>query len=374
MWVSDDGWIDEVIATPWVRSRSGLTCQTSRADDGLGVGPGQLAQPFGELRQFALVAHLEQQMLRSPGACGQHHVLSGKGALLAAHEAPGAGRANLPDPVFALFEVRDGRHRNHFCAFGFREAEVVLEQRVLGAVAASGHAAAAFQAARAVGAGTAEVRVGNRLTGRLGAVGPEEHPDRGGHEGVTAAHVLGNLFEHPVGVGEGRIGDHAEHSLGLFVVRHQLRLPIGDVRPLLVGEERLRRHVERVRVVQRPTTNAGAGQDHHVAQQMDALDAVHTQFGRPQEFAEVPRGLGHVLVGEAPAGFENADPVALLRQAQRGDAAAKTRTDDQDVVVRFHVPSMYLPVGNEPENLVNGPPSPRAARRRASSPGGQMAR
>ena len=58
---------------------------------------------------------------------------------------------------------------------------------------------------------------------------------------------------------------------------------------------------------------------------------------RPEELAQVPGGLGEVLVGEAPTGLQHADAVALLGQPQRGDAAAETRTDDQDVVVRFHV-------------------------------------
>src|SRR6185437_12324130 len=83
-----------------------------------------------------------------------------------------------------------------------------------------------------------------------------------------------------------------------------------------------------------------------VLQQVDALDAVATKLRRPQELAQVPRRLGEVLVREAAAGFEHADPVTLFGQPQRGDAAAKTRTDDQDVVVRFHRTSMDLPLGN----------------------------
>jgi hypothetical protein len=168
------------------------------------------------------------------------------------------------------------------------------------------------------------------------------------HERLAAPHVVGDLFDDAISVGEGRVGDHAEHPLRLAIVRHQLGAPIGDVRPLPVGEERLRRHVERIGVVQRSAADAGAGQNHHVAQQMDALDAVHAELGRPQELAQIPGGLGEILVGEAAAGLEHADAVALLGQPQRGDTAPKTRTDDQDVVVRFHRPSMYLPAGNEP--------------------------
>ena len=45
--------------------------QPARADDGLRVGPRQHAELVGQLRQPALVAHLEQQLLRAVGACRQ---------------------------------------------------------------------------------------------------------------------------------------------------------------------------------------------------------------------------------------------------------------------------------------------------------------
>ena len=107
---------------------------------------------------------------------------------------------------------------------------------------------------------------GTVLPGRLLAIGTEEHPDRRRHERVADAHVLGDLFHEAVGIGEGRILDDAEHPLRLVVMRHQLCAPVGDARPLRVGEERLRRHVQRVGVVQGPTADPGACQDHDVAQ------------------------------------------------------------------------------------------------------------
>ena len=191
---------------------------------------------------------------------------------------------------------------------------------------------------------------GTVLPGRLLAVGAEEHARPGvGDEGVADAHVVGDLLHDPVGVGERRVGDDAEHPLRLVVVRHQLGAPVGDVRPLRVVEERLRRHVQRVGVVQRAAADARAGQDHHVAQQVDALDAVHAELRRPQELAQVPGGLGELVVGEAATGLEHADAVALLGQPQRADAAAEPRADDQDVVVRLHRASMNLPAGNKLE-------------------------
>ena len=178
--------------------------------------------------------------------------------------------------------------------------------------------------------------------------GPKNTPTGVGTNVSPHTHVVGDLLDDAVGVGEGRVLHHAQHPLRLLVVRHQLGAPVGDVRPLPVVEERLGWHVERVGVVQRSTADAGAGQDHHVAQQVDALDAVAAELGRPQELAQVPGGLGEVLVGEAAAGLEHADAVALFGQPQRGDAAPETRTDDQDVVIRFHRTSMDLPGGSNP--------------------------
>ncbi len=216
----------------------------------------------------------------------------------------------------------------------------MLEERVLGAVATARHAAAAFQAAGAVGAHAAEERVGHRLSRRLGSVRSEEHPDRGGHEGVATAHLVGDFLDDAVGVGERRVGDHAQHPLRLLVVRHQLAAPVGDVAPLLVVEERIRRHVQRVGVIQRPAAHAGAGQDHHVFQRVDPLNAVAAQSGRPQKFAQVPRRLGELVVGVTPAGLQNAYAVTLVGQPQRADTAAEPRTDDQDVIIWLH-PHQY---------------------------------
>jgi hypothetical protein len=50
-------------------------------------------------------------------------------------------------------------------------------------------------------------------------------------------------------------------------------------------------------------------------------------------WVEVEGAGGEVVVGEAGAGLDDADPVALLGQPQRGDRAAESRADDQDVEV-----------------------------------------
>jgi hypothetical protein len=81
------------------------------------------------------------------------------------------------------------------------------------------------------------------------------------------------------------VGRHTEHALSLVVVGAELTAPVGEVGPLPVAEERVGRPVQGVGVVQRATSNTGAGEYHEVAQQMDALDAVTTQGRSPQELA-----------------------------------------------------------------------------------------
>ena len=187
---------------------------------------------------------------------------------------------------------------------------------------------------------------GTVLPGVLRAVRPEEHPDGRRDEGVADAHIVGDLFHHLVGVGERRVLDHAEHALRLLVVRHQFGAPVGDVLPLRIVEERVRRHIQRVGVVQRSAADARARQDHDVAEQVDPLDPVHAQLRHPEELPQVPRGLGVFVVGEASARFEDADAVALLGEPQRRNTSPETRTNDQNVVVRLHRTSMNLPASN----------------------------
>ena len=127
----------------------------------------------------------------------------------------------------------------------FGEAEIVLHQRVLGAVPAAHHAVTTFDAAGALGPGTAEERVGNGFSGFA-----EKHADRCLDEGVTHPHVLGDRLDDLVGRGHVRVAHHTEHALGLLVVGRQLVFPVGDVFPLRIVEERGGGLVQGVRVVQ----------------------------------------------------------------------------------------------------------------------------
>src|SRR5690606_15157456 len=129
------------------------------------------------------------------------------------------------------------------------------------------------------------------------------------------------------------VDDDTEHGLRHVVVRCQLVLPVGDVAPLLVLEERPRRHIEGVGVVERAAADPRAGEKHHVRELVDPLDAVAADLGCPEVLAHVPRRRGEVLVLEALAGLEHEDGVPLLGEAQSGHRPTEAGADDDDVVV-----------------------------------------
>ncbi|GAB0102813.1 hypothetical protein JMUB6875_17840 [Nocardia sp. JMUB6875] len=127
----------------------------------------------------------------------------------------------------------------------FGEPEVVLDEGVLRAVPAPGHALAAFETAGACGSDAAEIRVGDGLSGF-----PEIHSDRCRHERVARAHLLGDRGDDPVRVGAARVGDDPEHAPGPFVMRGEFGLPVGDFGPLPVPEERRAGLIEGIGVIQ----------------------------------------------------------------------------------------------------------------------------
>ncbi len=272
---------------------------------------------------------------------------------VSASRAAGLGvlRGHLVATVVAGTDARDRGHRVDDRAARLGEVQVVLGQRVLGVVAAAGHALAAVPAGAARRAGTTEVRVRDLVAvGLAGAA--EEHADRGRVPRVADPHVVGDLLHHLVGRGHDRVVDDAEHPLRLVVVRRQLLAPVGDVAPLRVVVERCERLVERVRVDQRAATDARTGEDQAVLEGVDPLDAVAADLGPEEVVPEVPRGVGEVAVLEPAAGLEHRHPVALLGEPQSADRSAEARADDQDVVVERPV---RRPVVERPSPVVERP-------------------
>ena len=298
------------------------------ADDRLGVGARHESEARRDARKDPFVTHPVKQPLGVERPGRDHHVVGGEG-VTGPHEWTGPRRGHLPTAAFTWAHRRDRGQSVHHGAGRLSEAEVVLGHRVLGIVAAARHARAALHAALACGADAAEVRISGRLTRAV----TEEHADRCELERVADAHVVGHLGEDIVersAVGSLR---DAEHARGLVVERRELLLPVGDAGPLRILEELTRRNVERVGVDQRPTTDPRAAEHDGVREQVNPLDAIQTQARRVEELAHPPRGLGQVLVAEAPPGLEHADAIALLAQAQCGDRATKSGAHHDHVVV-----------------------------------------
>ena len=97
-------------------------------------------------------------------------------------------------------------------------------------------------------------------------------------------------------------------------MRRKLCLPVRDVCPLGVLEERDRGHVKGVGVVEAAPANPRTSKDHDVGQAVDPLYAKAFQARRPQIAAQVPGCLGEVLIGETATGLDDVDAIALLGQ------------------------------------------------------------
>ena len=260
--------------------------ERARPQDCLGVRAGELAEPRRQVREDAVIAHAVQQLLGADRTSGQDDLAGDDRVPPLAY--PGVG-AHGCDVVTAVGSRSDRRHRRQRADLGttdFGEVQVVLEERVLRPVPAAGHALAALGAADPARSGATEVGVGG-LDSRFAEV----DADRRGDERPAGAHLLGDGPHHLVGRSRRRVYHDAEHAPGLVVVGCQLLTPVGDVAPLGVGIEGRHGFVERVGVDERPAPDAGPGQDHHVAQQRDPLDAEQPEPRGPEERAHPPGGL-----------------------------------------------------------------------------------
>ena len=211
-----------------------------------------------------------------------------------------------------------------------REVEVVRRQLVLGVVAAADVAVAARDAPGTPRANPTEVGIVG-----LDTRGSEVHAHRGFVERLASAHLGGDLLQDSVHVGgHVRVAHDAEHPSCLIDARRQLLGPVGDARPFRRIEELLRRDIQRVRIDMRAAADTRATKDQHVVQRLDPLDPVQLCRGKPQEVRQIPLGPRNVFVLPTPAGLKDANPVALFRSTQRGDASTEPRADDQHVIVK----------------------------------------
>ena len=258
-------WFDVCVGVGMERRRDRDTlrevcvlAERARAEDRLRVRARELPESPGQLRQVSLVAHPMQELLRAHRSCGEDHVARAETLAFAA-----TGRDGLDNVSVAVGPHRtNGRHRIHDRTGLLREIQIVLEQRVLGAVPAPRHALAALDTTFAFRSGAAEERVVD-----LDARRTEEDTHRRRVERVADAHILGDVFHHFVRRRDRRVGNDAEHPFRLVVVRRELRTPVGDVCPLRIGIEGIERLVQRVRVHERSAPDACTRQDHHVLQQ-----------------------------------------------------------------------------------------------------------
>ncbi len=257
-----------------------------RAHQRLGVGPGQRPESGRDAGQQPPVPHRVQQRLRAVRTGGDHHVLGpqhpGARPARPARRAPGVGGDghDAVAPVAVLGDGDDRRHGVDHRAGALGEVQVVLGEGVLGAVPAARHALAALDARppgrpRAPEVGVRGLLARARPRRAVGVLTvAEEDPDRRAVEGLPHAHPFGRRLQVDVRGGRRRVEPYAQHAARLLVVRRELVLPVGDPGPLRVVEERLGGYVEGVGVIEGAAAHAGAGQHHHVAEQVDALDAV----------------------------------------------------------------------------------------------------
>src|SRR5262249_48828242 len=151
-----------------------------------------VAETLGQTGKGARVPAIGQQLVGAEGAGGDHHAARGERSLAPAHPGPGG----LGDHLVAVGAVRrspwaDRRGlalREDLDSPALREPEIVLDEGVLGAVAAPHHAAPAANAAGARRAVAAEVRVRDLGTGLA-----EEDADPRRLEGVADSDLLSVL-------------------------------------------------------------------------------------------------------------------------------------------------------------------------------------
>lgn len=207
--------------------------------------------------------------------------------------------------------------------------EVILDERVLGVVAAADHARADVLATRARGTFAAEVGIGNRL-----AFVTEKDADLGWAKRTALSQLFRDRFQRAVGGPFARIRGHAQHSARRVVMRTKEGLPIGEIAPRRRIEQLIARFQEDVAVPQTAAADAAAVENQHAVEERHFQDAETAQRGQPQILPDDPVATREILVAVALAALQHEHAVALFRQTHRGNAAAESGANHH-IVERF---------------------------------------
>ena len=160
--------------------------------------------------------------------------------------------------------------------------------------------------------------------------------------------LFSDLANDVVGRRDLGVGGRAEHLLRHGVMRLELLLPIGEMRPGLALEEGILRRGERVRVRQRAAADTDPVEHGDVLEERHLEDPVHAHRGPPHPLLEVAIVFREVIFPEALALLEDEDAVALLGESQRRDAPAEAGADDDVVeVLGHHIDSRSIGAGRQ---------------------------
>ncbi len=296
----------------------------------LAVRPHVVPEPIAHAREAASLLAAEEEVHGPERAGGEHHPARAEHARSLHEWTRGGDRADLVPAAHHRPDVGDLRLGVDDAAAPLRQEEVVPVERVLRAVPAPGHAAAAQRAAGARRALAAEVRI---------RVGPPRllsvvHADGVAREGAPSPGLLlHRLAQEPIGGERLACDRRAEHEARHGVVRREQVRPGHARGPARILERARGRDEQGVRVHEAAAADARTVQDEDVLQDGDLLDAIAEQPRHPERLAHVPVRRREVLGAPALAHLEHRDAVALLAEPQGGDRAAEAGADDDEVVV-----------------------------------------
>ena len=109
----------------------------------------------------------------------------------------------------------------------------------------------------------------------------------------------GELAQKDVAVGVKRHISHAEHPLCSVVVRGEIGLPVGQVTPPRVLEERVAGAIERVRITEAAATDARARHNQDVREQRHPHDPAQAESRREKVAPRVPSATREILIAKA---------------------------------------------------------------------------